>query len=75
MDENKIQDFNMIIDSFLEDGGNDNGEFASWLRTLSWHDKNIVASMLIGRYFDENEARLYLFEEEAEDVIRRHRLH
>jgi hypothetical protein len=45
MDENKIDDLNMIIDSFLEEGGNDNGEFVSWVKTLSWRDKNIVAAM------------------------------
>jgi hypothetical protein len=75
MDENKIEDFNMIIDSFLEEGGNDNGEFVSWVKTLSWRDKNIVAAMLIERFFDENERMLFLFKEETQEVLNRYRLH
>jgi hypothetical protein len=75
MDENKIQDFNMIIDSFLEEGGNDNGEFVSWVRTLTWYDKNIVASMLIERFFDENEKLMFMFKEDAQEILHRYRLH
>jgi hypothetical protein len=75
MDENKIDDLNMIIDSFLEEGGNDNGEFVSWVKTLSWRDKNIVAAMLIERFFDENERMLFMFKEETQEVLNRYRLH
>jgi hypothetical protein len=75
MDQEKIQDFNMIIDSFLEEGGNDNGEFTMWVKSLSWRDKNIVASILIERFFDENERILFMFKEDAQEVINRYRLH
>jgi hypothetical protein len=75
MDENKIDDLNMIIDSFLEEGGNENGEFVSWVKTLSWRDKNIVAAMLIERFFDENERMLFMFKEETQEVLNRYRLH
>jgi hypothetical protein len=75
MDENKIDDLNMIIDSFLEEGGNDNGEFVSWVKTLSWRDKNIVAAMLIERFFDDNERMLFMFKEETQEVLNRYRLH
>jgi hypothetical protein len=75
MDENKIDDLNMIIDSFLEEGGNDNGEFVSWVKTLSWRDKNIVAAMLIERFFDDNEKMLFMFKEETQEVLNRYRLH
>jgi hypothetical protein len=75
MDKEKIQDFNMIIDSFLEEGGNENGEFTMWVKSLSWRDKNIVAALLNERYFDEIETRLEYYENDALAVIRRHQLH
>ena len=74
MDENRIDCLNMILDSFLDEGGNENGEFLAWVRTLSWTDKNIVCSILMERYLDECEQRLYLFEDDAENLLKRYTL-
>jgi hypothetical protein len=74
MDENRIDCFNMILDSFLDEGGNENGEFIAWIKTLSWYEKNLVGAMLIERYYDESENRLYMFEDDAESVLNRYTL-
>lgn len=73
--EQKIEDFKMILDSFLDEDGNQNGEFRSWIKMLSWVDKNIVATILIERLMDENECLLPNFKQDAMSVIRRHQLH
>jgi hypothetical protein len=74
MSNEKIDSFNTIIDSFLEEGGNDNGEFMSWVHLLSWEDKNIVGAILLERFLEEGEESLSLFEGAAKKLIRRYQL-
>lgn len=72
--EDEYNNLNNQIDSFLEDGANEQGEFILWLRKLSWKDKNIVGAILLERFLEEGEDNLSLFEDMASKVIRRYQL-
>ena len=72
--EQKIDDFRMIIESFLEEDDNTNGEFFMWIKSLPWADKNLVSSLILERHLDECENLITNFECDAWNVIRSHQL-